>query len=206
MARGTVAVEDVERVQHHVGGAWRWARSGFPARCSAPSGLPVQAALERGVFPPLESARCLRLAHFWGTSTGHLCCPCPSFSSLPDDLLVPISTGRRRDLICALPRRPPSSCPAAMQHLNPVKQASDYDIPGIYTSENVSLDVPAVGQDGRPPPVKYTFARPCSPCPASAKHPRSLPTYHSPLRHHKRAASSTRRVKVRAASPCRGES
>ncbi|KAL5375017.1 hypothetical protein DPSP01_011507 [Paraphaeosphaeria sporulosa] len=58
-------------------------------------------------------------------------------------------------------------------------QPEETDIPGIFTSEHVELDVPNVGSDGRPPAVKYT----------------SLPAYHSPLRHHKRAASSTRRVK-----------
>lgn len=35
---------------------------------------------------------------------------------------------------------------------------------------------------------------------ANARAARSLPAYHSPLRHHKRAASSTRRVKVRAST------
>lgn len=89
-----------------------------------------------------------------------------------------------------------------MQHPLPGKPSpspSDSDIPGIYTSENVTLDVPAVGQDGRPPPVKYTYAHPyCSSLPRKpfqSSHVSSLPAYHSPLRHHKRAASSTRRVK-----------
>ncbi|KAF1953199.1 calmodulin dependent protein kinase [Byssothecium circinans] len=66
-----------------------------------------------------------------------------------------------------------------MQQPLPPKQPSEADIPGIYTSENVTLDVPPGAADGRPPAVTYT----------------SLPAYHSPLRHHKRAASSTRRVK-----------
>ncbi|KAF2680226.1 Pkinase-domain-containing protein [Lentithecium fluviatile CBS 122367] len=66
-----------------------------------------------------------------------------------------------------------------MQPPPTIKQPSEPNIPGIYTSENVTLDVPVKGHDGRPPPVKYS----------------SLPAYHSPLRHHKRAASSTRRVK-----------
>lgn len=48
----------------------------------------------------------------------------------------------------------------------------------FYTS-NPTLDVPAFGEDGRPLPIKYM----------------STPAYQSPLRHHKRAASSTRRVK-----------
>ncbi|KAF2637689.1 Pkinase-domain-containing protein [Massarina eburnea CBS 473.64] len=59
------------------------------------------------------------------------------------------------------------------------KQPPEANIRGIYSSANVTLDVPATGTDGRPPAITYT----------------SLPTYHSPLRHHKRAASSTRRVK-----------
>ncbi|PSN71063.1 Pkinase-domain-containing protein [Corynespora cassiicola Philippines] len=59
------------------------------------------------------------------------------------------------------------------------KLPSDTDIPGLHSSQNVSLDVPAVGEGGRPPPVKFM----------------SAPAYHSPLRHHKRAASSTRHVK-----------
>ncbi|KAF2474264.1 kinase-like protein [Lindgomyces ingoldianus] len=61
----------------------------------------------------------------------------------------------------------------------PTKQSLDINIPGIYSSDNISLGVPAVGEGGRPPPVKYM----------------SAPAYHSPLRHHKRAASSTRPVK-----------
>ncbi|KAF2261125.1 Pkinase-domain-containing protein [Lojkania enalia] len=56
---------------------------------------------------------------------------------------------------------------------------TDTNVPGLYPSNNISLDVPAAGEGGRPPPLKYM----------------SAPAYHSPLRHHKRAASSTRRVK-----------
>ncbi|KAL5394197.1 hypothetical protein PMIN02_005195 [Paraphaeosphaeria minitans] len=56
---------------------------------------------------------------------------------------------------------------------------NETEIPGIFASEHVELDVPTVATDGRPPNVKYT----------------SLPAYNSPLRHHKRAASSTRMVK-----------
>ncbi|KAL6702706.1 hypothetical protein ACN47E_001030 [Coniothyrium glycines] len=59
----------------------------------------------------------------------------------------------------------------------PVKQHSEPEIP-LYTSRP-TLDVPAFGEQGRPPPVKFM----------------STPAYQSPLRHHKRAASSTRRVK-----------
>ncbi|KAF2181835.1 kinase-like protein [Zopfia rhizophila CBS 207.26] len=61
----------------------------------------------------------------------------------------------------------------------PTKQTSDTEIPAIYSSDHVSLDIPAAGEGGRQPPVKYM----------------SAPAYHSPLRHHKRAASSTRQVK-----------
>jgi len=91
-----------------------------------------------------------------------------------------------------------------MQSPPAFKQPLETDVPGIYTSQNVTLEVPVQSHDGRPPPVKYTYATP-SPCPSSlprrVAHPvlRSLPAYHSPLRHHKRAASSTRRVKVRTA-------
>ncbi|KAF1974491.1 Pkinase-domain-containing protein [Bimuria novae-zelandiae CBS 107.79] len=66
-----------------------------------------------------------------------------------------------------------------MQQPPTLGQPNESEIPGIFTSEHLSLDVPAHPNDGRPTPVKYT----------------SLPAYHSPLRHHKRAASSTRRVK-----------
>ncbi|OAL50908.1 Pkinase-domain-containing protein [Pyrenochaeta sp. DS3sAY3a] len=59
----------------------------------------------------------------------------------------------------------------------PARHQSDSDS-RFYTSRP-TLDVPAIGDDGRPPPVKYM----------------STPAYQSPLRHHKRAASSTRRVK-----------
>ncbi|KAH3984546.1 hypothetical protein HBI46_127380 [Parastagonospora nodorum] len=58
------------------------------------------------------------------------------------------------------------------------KHHSESEVPRIYTSRP-KLDVPAIGDDERPPPVKYM----------------STPAYQSPLRHHKRAASSTRRVK-----------
>ncbi|XPS76346.1 Non-specific serine/threonine protein kinase [Ascochyta lentis] len=50
--------------------------------------------------------------------------------------------------------------------------------PGFYTSRP-TLDLPAAADDARPAPVKYM----------------STPAYQSPLRHHRRAASSTRRVK-----------
>ncbi|KAH9872711.1 hypothetical protein J1614_005105 [Plenodomus biglobosus] len=49
---------------------------------------------------------------------------------------------------------------------------------GFYSSQP-TIDLRAAGEDGRPPPVKYM----------------STPAYQSPLRHHRRAASSTRRVK-----------
>ncbi|KAF1915448.1 kinase-like domain-containing protein [Ampelomyces quisqualis] len=55
---------------------------------------------------------------------------------------------------------------------------SSADTACIYTSRP-TLDVAAAGEDARPAPVKYM----------------STPAYQSPLRHHKRAASSTRRVK-----------
>ncbi|KAF2630358.1 Pkinase-domain-containing protein [Macroventuria anomochaeta] len=50
--------------------------------------------------------------------------------------------------------------------------------PGFYTSRP-TLAVPAAPDDARPAPVKYM----------------STPAYQSPLRHHRRAASSTRHVK-----------
>ncbi|KAF2031414.1 calmodulin dependent protein kinase [Setomelanomma holmii] len=61
----------------------------------------------------------------------------------------------------------------------PAKHASESDVHNRFYTSIPKLDVPAVGADGRPPPVKYM----------------STPAYQSPLRHHKRAASSTRRVK-----------
>ncbi|KAH9860172.1 hypothetical protein IAQ61_011956 [Plenodomus lingam] len=57
------------------------------------------------------------------------------------------------------------------------KHQADHEL-RFYTSQP-TLDVPTVGDDGRPQPVKYM----------------STPAYQSPLRHHRRAASSTRRVK-----------
>ncbi|KAF2823906.1 Pkinase-domain-containing protein [Ophiobolus disseminans] len=60
----------------------------------------------------------------------------------------------------------------------PANDTTNSDAPKFYTSRP-KLDVPAVGGDARPLPVKYM----------------STPAYQSPLRHHKRAASSTRRVK-----------
>jgi hypothetical protein len=47
-----------------------------------------------------------------------------------------------------------------MQPPPPAKQPSETNVRGIYTSENVSLEVPFTGHDGRPPPVKYTCACP----------------------------------------------
>ncbi|KAF2866473.1 kinase-like domain-containing protein [Massariosphaeria phaeospora] len=59
------------------------------------------------------------------------------------------------------------------------KQPSASDIPRIHSSEHITLDVPSGAEGGRPLPVKFM----------------SAPAYQSPLRHHKRAPSSTRRVK-----------
>ncbi|KAF1946967.1 Pkinase-domain-containing protein [Clathrospora elynae] len=61
---------------------------------------------------------------------------------------------------------------------SPPAQQQTISDPKIYTSPP-TLDVPVVVEGGRPPPVKYM----------------STPAYQSPLRHHRRAASSTRRVK-----------
>ncbi|KAJ4302979.1 hypothetical protein N0V90_001870 [Kalmusia sp. IMI 367209] len=46
-----------------------------------------------------------------------------------------------------------------MQQPPTLRQASESEIPGIFTSEHVSLDVPPMGVEGRPPVVKYTYAR-----------------------------------------------
>ncbi|KAJ4405447.1 hypothetical protein N0V91_005187 [Didymella pomorum] len=67
------------------------------------------------------------------------------------------------------PSSPSTSTPAA---------DSSAQHPGLYSSRP-TLDVPAAPDDARPAPVKYM----------------STPAYQSPLRHHRRAASSTRRVK-----------
>ncbi|KAF2750358.1 Pkinase-domain-containing protein [Sporormia fimetaria CBS 119925] len=61
----------------------------------------------------------------------------------------------------------------------PPKPSTESEIPGIHSSNNISLHISAHGDGARPAPVKYM----------------STPAYHSPLRHHKRAASSTRQVK-----------
>ncbi|KAF2128388.1 Pkinase-domain-containing protein [Dothidotthia symphoricarpi CBS 119687] len=60
----------------------------------------------------------------------------------------------------------------------PTKHASESHVPTIYTSKP-ALDVPIPGATERPQPVKFM----------------STPTYQSPLRHHRRAASSNRHVK-----------
>lgn len=77
------------------------------------------------------------------------------------------------------PSPSPSPSPASSLAPPPHRQATDSEIPGIYSSNHITLDVPVLAEGGRPPAVKYM----------------STPAYHSPLRHHKRAASSTRRVK-----------
>lgn len=45
-----------------------------------------------------------------------------------------------------------------MQQPPTLTRSNETDIPGIFTSEHVSLDVPSTGADGRPPAVKYTYA------------------------------------------------
>lgn len=37
----------------------------------------------------------------------------------------------------------------------PAKTTADTKVPGLYSSENITLDVPAFDGGGRPPPVKY---------------------------------------------------
>lgn len=53
------------------------------------------------------------------------------------------------------------------------------DIPGLYPSDHLSLAVPDVDESGRPPAIKHV----------------SAPAYQSPLRHHRRAPSTSREVK-----------
>lgn len=50
----------------------------------------------------------------------------------------------------------------------PAKQASDTEIPGLYSSEHITLNVPAGGDGARPPPVKYMYVLSIRPegCPA----------------------------------------
>ncbi|KAF2841627.1 kinase-like protein [Patellaria atrata CBS 101060] len=59
------------------------------------------------------------------------------------------------------------------------QQDSDKPL-GIYNSGKISLAIPAIEEAGRPPTVKHV----------------SAPAYQSPLRHHRRAASTTREVKT----------
>lgn len=61
----------------------------------------------------------------------------------------------------------------------PTKLLSTDNIPGILSPDDISLAVPSAGEGTRPPTVKYM----------------SAPAYQSPLRHHRRAASTTRQVK-----------
>ncbi|KAF2142963.1 uncharacterized protein K452DRAFT_225926 [Aplosporella prunicola CBS 121167] len=53
------------------------------------------------------------------------------------------------------------------------------DIPSLLPSQNIAVAVPEAAENTRPPAVKYV----------------SAPAYQSPLRHHRRAASTTREVK-----------
>ncbi|KAB2576933.1 hypothetical protein BFW01_g2206 [Lasiodiplodia theobromae] len=53
------------------------------------------------------------------------------------------------------------------------------DIPGLYPSDSLSLAVPATDESGRPPVIKHV----------------SAPAYQSPLRHHRRAPSTSREIK-----------
>lgn len=52
----------------------------------------------------------------------------------------------------------------------PAKQTSDSDIPGIHSSENISLHVPALGEDARPQPVRFMSVHLMRSCP-TALHP-----------------------------------
>ncbi|OCK82711.1 Pkinase-domain-containing protein [Lepidopterella palustris CBS 459.81] len=61
----------------------------------------------------------------------------------------------------------------------PTKYLSADNIPGIFSSDNISLAVPDSEQGERPSAVKHM----------------STPAYQSPLRHHRRAPSRTRQVK-----------
>ncbi|KAF2490521.1 kinase-like protein [Lophium mytilinum] len=62
----------------------------------------------------------------------------------------------------------------------PKDHLSSDNVPGILSSDYISLAVPAAGESERPPPpVKYM----------------SAPAYQSPLRHHRRLASHNRQVK-----------
>ncbi|KAG9199330.1 hypothetical protein G6514_008586 [Epicoccum nigrum] len=78
------------------------------------------------------------------------------------------------------PARHASPPPTPTSTLTPAAAdtTSSPNPPGIYSSRP-TLDIPAANDDPRPAPVKYM----------------STPAYQSPLRHHARAASSTRRVK-----------
>ncbi|KAF2095261.1 Pkinase-domain-containing protein [Rhizodiscina lignyota] len=57
------------------------------------------------------------------------------------------------------------------------RPAGDGDVPGLYPSDNVTIAIPTTGADGRPPTVKHM----------------SAPAYQSPIRHHRREGSKTRK-------------
>ncbi|KAF1933664.1 calmodulin dependent protein kinase [Didymella exigua CBS 183.55] len=81
------------------------------------------------------------------------------------------------------PEHPADQTSSPATPSTPAADHSPHHHPGFYTSRP-TLDVPAAAAaaaaaDARPAPVKYM----------------STPAYQSPLRHHRRAASSTRRVK-----------
>lgn len=101
------------------------------------------------------------------------CCPSDSapIAFVPHHLFPSAHRHHHRHRPRSRPRRPPPSpssrqparhpscghTPGSrMQQTPRINQPPEADIPGIYSSQHVSLDVPAL--DGRPPAVKYAFA------------------------------------------------
>lgn len=69
---------------------------------------------------------------------------------------------------------------------------------GILPSDGISLDVPGTNESGQPPMVHHLYALTQRiSMPHADSYFSSMPTYQSPLRHHRRNASYHREVKVR---------
>ena len=74
---------------------------------------------------------------------------------------------------------------------------------GILPSHGITIDVPGTSESGRPPAVHHLYVPEGTPCSHDTNSTSSMPSYQSPLRHHRRAPSSHREVKVRfLLEPC----
>lgn len=81
-------------------------------------------------------------------------------------LLLGRPSARPLPALCPPSTRLHRARPPPVQTMQPPNEPA---IPGIFTSEHVELDVPALGSDARPPAIKYTYAA-CPPlrCPLPA--------------------------------------